>query len=271
VGDRGIVCRYGGEEFGVILPGMTNAEAADLAETIRAGIESPPFDLSALDGVPNELKVTVSIGVSAADAAPPKRLVNAEKLVQEADAAVYAAKKGGRNNVKVWGRLRNEDLAADSVSAPRVEPKQTAHAEGLRVLLIEDDALSALLVRSLLKQKPGVEVEWIGSGTEAIDRLTTKDADPADVVIADFHLDGIVASELMRLASRGPCAGVPFLIITSSDEPSVREKCFGAGAVGFITKQQLAKELNKWVGTVIETARAQNSQAAGGSPGTRAA
>ena len=85
------VCRYGGEESTVILPETDLAAAARFAERLRAAVEAQPFDVDA--GVP--LRMTVSIGV----ASWPAHADNAQALVAAADAAMYAAKEGGRNRV----------------------------------------------------------------------------------------------------------------------------------------------------------------------------
>lgn len=79
--------RYGGEEFLAVLPGADLALARDVAEAMRAAVESSP------------LGVTVSIGVAAAcaDDGP------ATALMERADAALYAAKHGGRNRVVAAG------------------------------------------------------------------------------------------------------------------------------------------------------------------------
>ena len=91
------VARYGGEEFVVVLPGSDEEQAVSYAETLRRGIEALaiPHAGSATADV-----VTVSVGVAAAvpePGAPPAALVEA------ADRALYAAKRGGRNRVERAG------------------------------------------------------------------------------------------------------------------------------------------------------------------------
>lgn len=87
-----LVCRYGGEEFVVVLPGLDEVQAAAVAERLRQSIEARCGP--AVREVPG-MKVTVSLGVASLgdDVRTPL------ELVDRADAALYAAKKGGRNRV----------------------------------------------------------------------------------------------------------------------------------------------------------------------------
>jgi diguanylate cyclase (GGDEF)-like protein len=83
-----VCARYGGEEFGVILHETTEAGARTLAERIRAKVAAATF--------PGGLKLTISIGVAATD--EPALFTT---LMERADQALYAAKQGGRNQVRV--------------------------------------------------------------------------------------------------------------------------------------------------------------------------
>lgn len=81
-----VVGRFGGEEFGVILRCTTLESAAAQAERLRMAVEKmPPKD------------VTISIGVAEFDLADE----DASRMVNAADAALYAAKDAGRNRVSV--------------------------------------------------------------------------------------------------------------------------------------------------------------------------
>lgn len=81
--------RYGGDEFAVILPGMQAKDALAIAHRIREQTEG--VRLRSLPG----LRITSSIGVAPAD----HRHSNLRAWIDAADAALYAAKKGGRNRV----------------------------------------------------------------------------------------------------------------------------------------------------------------------------
>jgi diguanylate cyclase (GGDEF)-like protein len=85
------VYRYGGEEFAVLLPESDFAAAKGVAERVREaveGLESP------LEGG-GKAAVTVSVGIAIC----PGDGASAQKLVAAADAALYLAKRGGRNRV----------------------------------------------------------------------------------------------------------------------------------------------------------------------------
>ena len=87
-----IVCRYGGEEFVILLPNTSQDEAKVVAEKIRADIAS--FTIKLLNT--NSLKITISLGVSQIDI---ENEVNIELALKRADDALYKAKVSGRNRV----------------------------------------------------------------------------------------------------------------------------------------------------------------------------
>lgn len=89
-----MAARYGGEEFAVVLPGTATAGALDIAELIRSAVAHT----DTRDLVPGGHPLTVSIGVAAM---VPLAGGGAATLVHSADAALYQAKRGGRNRVDV--------------------------------------------------------------------------------------------------------------------------------------------------------------------------
>lgn len=99
---EGIVCRYGGEEFVVILPGATRREAAEQAESLRKVIAATPIDLRHLQGAHHSVPVTVSMGVAVLEPAVSDRITSPQVLLHAADKAMYAAKHAGRNCVRVF-------------------------------------------------------------------------------------------------------------------------------------------------------------------------
>jgi diguanylate cyclase (GGDEF)-like protein len=83
-----VVCRYGGEEFGILLTQTNARHAMKIAEKLRKMVEGWQFP-----GVPRT--VTISAGA----AAFPDQGTNRDDLVRAADAGLYAAKQAGRNKV----------------------------------------------------------------------------------------------------------------------------------------------------------------------------
>jgi diguanylate cyclase (GGDEF)-like protein len=91
VGTSGLVGRYGGEEFLVMLPGLTPAAGREIADDARRQIEEFAFN------APEQpIRSTVSIGV--AGRMPDEK---AGSMIKRADAALYTAKHTGRNKVEV--------------------------------------------------------------------------------------------------------------------------------------------------------------------------
>jgi len=90
VDGRGTPARLGGEEFAILLPGATSAEAILVAEEIRVTLEQARFGI-----LPGSQRVTASFGVTASR--PHESL---DGLMSRADALLYAAKRSGRNCVQ---------------------------------------------------------------------------------------------------------------------------------------------------------------------------
>jgi diguanylate cyclase (GGDEF)-like protein len=88
-----LVSRYGGEEFAVLLAGVDRNDAAQLAESLRAAVESNHIEHRA--SATGEW-VTISVGVATI---VPDRDADSETLVRAADEALYSAKNAGRNRV----------------------------------------------------------------------------------------------------------------------------------------------------------------------------
>ncbi len=88
-----MLARYGGEEFVALLPGLDLAAAAAFTENLRRRVEALPLEHSSSSAAPH---VTVSAGVASAK---PGAETTAATLVAAADAALYTAKRDGRNRV----------------------------------------------------------------------------------------------------------------------------------------------------------------------------
>ncbi|BAO30740.1 sensor domain-containing diguanylate cyclase [Sulfuritalea hydrogenivorans] len=89
-----LVARFGGEEFLVLLSDANAAEGAMVAEKLRRALEGKSID-TGLEAQPS-LQITASFGVTTL---LPSENIALEAVIERADGAVYAAKRGGRNRV----------------------------------------------------------------------------------------------------------------------------------------------------------------------------
>jgi diguanylate cyclase (GGDEF)-like protein len=87
--DMDVICRWGGEEFIVILPDTSQSEAEKVAQTLRASVESFDFE--------KVVRVTISIGVATTKDVHQ----SIDSMIKKADDALYEAKKSGKNRVIV--------------------------------------------------------------------------------------------------------------------------------------------------------------------------
>ena len=95
VRSQDLAARYGGEEMTLVLPGTNRTTASTIAEAIRRAICA-----KAIQAGGKQLPVTASIGVAVYE--PQGPLKDPAHLIKAADMAVYAAKKSGRNCVRVF-------------------------------------------------------------------------------------------------------------------------------------------------------------------------
>jgi two-component system cell cycle response regulator len=86
-----LACRFGGEEFVVLMPDTDTGQAEAVAERVRQAMAEKQFEV----GPARPLSVTVSVGVALNES----RVDTPESLIKRADVALYRAKRGGRNRV----------------------------------------------------------------------------------------------------------------------------------------------------------------------------
>lgn len=93
VNEVNVISRYGGEEFGIIVPNIDRISLREMAEILREKISTTTFNTSA-----GEIKLTVSIGISIF----PEEATSPSQIIRVADQRLYWAKSKGRNRVG-WG------------------------------------------------------------------------------------------------------------------------------------------------------------------------
>lgn len=128
-----IVCRYGGEEFAILMPGLPIEDAEAAAESIRIRMSEMQFP---------EFTITASLGVSAFG-------LGAEgpaDMLDQADKCLYVAKRNGRNQVVRFDTVP-EDLVIDESKISRTKPVETEFRAGTIPYAAVSALLSALTFR----------------------------------------------------------------------------------------------------------------------------
>jgi diguanylate cyclase (GGDEF)-like protein len=116
-----LVCRYGGEEFAVILLEIDRPRVLEVAERLRKAIAA--MDVVAMDGT--KLKVTASLGA----ACFPNDVKTKTELIQKADQALYRAKDGGRNQVVM---TEETPQSLEILAAKTAQPDKPSDSHALR-------------------------------------------------------------------------------------------------------------------------------------------
>lgn len=117
-----VLCRVGGEEFAVILPGAGTREAIALGERLRRAVAAAPFAADA--------RMTISVGVAVC----PVHASNPRDLVACADLALLDAKAAGKDRVRAFGSEGTREEVDAQAIALRGEVRSVAHLRLLQSL-----------------------------------------------------------------------------------------------------------------------------------------
>ena len=101
-----LLCRYGGEEFCIVMPDTATDACVEFAERVRQRVESTDMSVEGL-------VVTISLGASCSNLGAP----DTQTLLDQADKALYIAKRSGRNRVCRWDDI-SENGDVEKVSLP---------------------------------------------------------------------------------------------------------------------------------------------------------
>ena len=124
-------------------------------------------------------------------------------------------------------------LAAEGARSPA--PRDEPRLAGIRILVVEDNALNQEVVRKIL-QSEGALVEVLGDGRHAVEHIREAH-ERIDVVLMDAQMpvmDGFEASTYVRRELRIP--DLPIIAVTAGVRASDKEKCLAAGMTDFVAK-----------------------------------
>lgn len=218
-----LAARYGGEEFLAILAGSNPRGAEIFANRVRAALEAEAI---------GDPPLTVSAGV----ALYREGVEDPDELLRDADAALYEAKRAGRNQVKVAGGV---DPDAPTTPAPSVVPtpspdtrtvRRSSRASRAAVLVVDADPGTRSTLAGHLRDR-GFEVDTADSTALGLQHL----AGEYDALVTDIHLPGGSGHEVVRTArTRWP--RMQILVVTAIQDARIAADAVNAGADRYLFK-----------------------------------
>lgn len=106
VGDKGFVARFGGDEFGLICPGISTEDESSTLGDVLSEVLCAPYDLDV-----RKARLSASFGF----AVFPEAGESAEELINRADTALYESKRAGRGKVSIYSRRLEDKLREQAV------------------------------------------------------------------------------------------------------------------------------------------------------------
>lgn len=242
-----------------------------LREALAAQLRSLGADLAfpsqKQDGILPIDAVLIDAGTGAEPDLPPPPIPGVRCIVM-----IAAAARGCTEQLKQQGfseylvkptrqALLVEKLRTASASgstepvvelAPR-QPRETAPAQTgrRRVLVAEDNAVNAMLIRELLRRR-GFTVREVSSGEEALDATRREHF---DLILTDIHMPGLDGIETTRrLRAREIAAGstrTPIVALTADAVETGKVACQDAGMDGFLTKPVDPAELDAMIESLL--------------------
>jgi diguanylate cyclase (GGDEF)-like protein len=135
LGDRAILGRYGGDEFALLFPAMEREQAFLLLEQLRQSMESLKIPVEGEDNLFIQVKICAGLASFPVDGQ------SENELIRKADQALYRAKEGGRNRVR---------LAYEEKMVPKTTHFTLTQLERLSRLAQERNRVEADLLREAL-------------------------------------------------------------------------------------------------------------------------
>ncbi|MEM8837033.1 MAG: response regulator [Pseudomonadota bacterium] len=223
-----------GEGFSLIVLDRRLADDADQAvRKLNEAVDALPPALMLVTPKDREDLTAIRKAGLAAYLVRPVRSSSLERvvsaLIHDEDATSESRAKSVRSR-----RRFHKDPADHAVT---VRPRRRRNSRNLRVLLVEDNPINALLSRALLERENCL-VESVENGTEAVSLI--KDGKVYDLILMDLHmpgLDGIEATRMIRaFEASARLSPVTIVALTADATEDARDRALESGMLSVLTK-----------------------------------
>lgn len=230
-----IIGRYGGEEFVLVLPEMALQESTELAERLLERTREHTFcDQS------HPLRLTISVGVSAT-VSQRHGGVKSDELLNQADQALYMAKREGRDRARAWSEVAAEQY----VQTARGLVKE-------RIMVVDDEPAICEVIRRLLALD-GFDVSAHRSADDALMELKSPES-TYGLILTDINMPGKSGLELLEELRRAD-ESIIKIVMTGQATVDNAVESLRHGAYDFIQKPISREQLTAVVNRAVEYRR----------------
>lgn len=228
-----IVCRYGGEEFVVLLPNTRPEDAEKVIERVRKHVERTPHDSGE-----DIFHITFSTGItliSSEDADP-------EQLVHQADQALYQAKNSGRNRICQFDAAMSADSQFETT---------------INLLIVEDAELIRKMIRDYFIKYENdfawkLNIETFKDGDDFLNADWYEDGEKY-VILLDAIMPGRDGFETLKIIRKDyPADSIVVSMLTGLTDGNYVIEALKLGADDYLLKPLDMKEVTKRTRRLIE-------------------
>ena len=150
--------------------------------------------------------------------------------------------------------------ARKSLQAPQRRVRVGSSRARLRVLVAEDNEINQLVARRIF-EKLGHKVKIVGNGREAVSAIKSGRFDLVAMDVQMPEMDGLAATIAVRNLEKKAGTHIPIIAMTAHAMKGDRERCFGAGMDGYVSKPIRAQELARVISQVMSLQKTRKVEA----------